>query len=322
MTIFEELTNNIIIHPEQGYAMFYYHNGECFQKVNGLTGENNSPRITLDSYFRLASVTKQFMAFGIVRLVKENKLTYDTIVKNIFKELPDYFNNITIKHLLNHTSGIYDYEDLEHDDTDSQIQDQDVFQFLKNTNTTYFEPGSKYRYSNTAYILLGLIIEEVTQTTLGNYYQTIFKEAKMDYSVVNYQGQTSIVNRAYGHLIVDGQLVVKDQYWCSATIGDGGIYSSVNDLKKWCDFLSNSQEFLDMKVPNYISSEDYNEYGLGLRIIKIGNSEIIYHCGDTIGTNTLLLFSIDLNLCLIFLTNMGNIDTTIMKDNLLKILVK
>lgn len=77
-----------------------------------------------------------------------------------------------------------------------------------------------------------------------------------------------------------------------------------------------------MKVPNYISDLEYNFYGLGLRTIKYKGKEIHYHCGDTIGTNTLLLFSIDLNICLIFLTNLGQINTEIMKNNLIEILDK
>ena len=72
-----------------------------------------------------------------------------------------------------------------------------------------------------------------------------------------------------------------------------------------------------MKIPNYINEEEYNEYGLGIRIIKHNGKEIYYHCGDTIGTNTLFLFSIDLKICLIFLTNINKVDTSIVKDNLL-----
>ena len=77
-----------------------------------------------------------------------------------------------------------------------------------------------------------------------------------------------------------------------------------------------------MKIPNYINEQSYNEYGLGIRIIEVDGKEIIYHCGSTIGTNTLVLFSEDYNLCLIFLTNLNVIDTSIMKDNLVNIIKK
>ena len=126
--------------------------------------------------------------------------------------------------------------------------------------------------------------------------------------------------RAYGHIIENDNLVVKDQYWCSATIGDGGLYSSINDLKKWLKYLVTTKEFESMKVPNVAGN--YNEYGLGIRIINVLGSEIIYHSGSTIGTKTLLLFSQDLDLCLIFLTNFNDANGTLLKDVLVEYLEK
>ena len=312
----DKLFKDVIIHKDQGYALYYYNNGKVIEKTNGVVKEENSDLITFTSNFRLASVTKHFIAYGIVSLVKQGLISYDTKVKEIYEELPSYFNQIYIKNLLNHTSGIFDYEDMEHDDT--QIKDQDILTFLKKTNTTYFKVGTKYKYSNTAYILLGLIIEKVSGKDISTFIEEeIFQKAKMWDSKVNIEGVTNIKNRAYGHIIEDGKLKVKDQYWCSATIGDGGLYSSINDLKKWAMYLSKSENFIDMKIPNYINEEEYNEYGLGIRIIKHNGKEVYYHCGDTIGTNTLFLFSIDLKICLIFLTNVNKVDTSIVKDNLL-----
>ena len=317
----EELLKNAYIYPNQGYAMYFYYQGNMITSTNGKLKDDNSLDITLDTNFRLASVTKQFIAYCIVDLVLNNQLTFDTCILSIFNELPAYFKEIQIIHLLNHTSGIFDYEDMEH--TNKQIKDIEIIDFLKTTKNTYFTPGTKYRYSNTAYILLGLIIERVSKMAISEYVnQNIFQKANMLNSSVNIEGKTNIFERAYGHILEDNNLLVKDQYWCSATIGDGGIYSSVNDLKKWCLFLSKSKHFEFMKKPNYINEEEYNYYGLGIRTIKFNNNEIHYHCGDTIGTNTLLLFSTDLNLCLIFLTNLNGIDTEIVKNNLLEILAK
>lgn len=316
--IFNKLTKNAIIHKDQGYAFYFYHKGQEIVKVHGILGDEKSNKITTNTNFRLASVSKQFIAFATINLINEKLINYDTKINEIFENLPDYFNHITVKHLLNHTSGIYDYEDMPHSD-DKQIVDNDIIDFLNTTSTTYFVPGSKYKYSNTGYILLGLIVEKVSKRSIADYIKKeIFHKADMSESKVNIQGKTIIKNRAYGHLIDENnKLFVKDQYWCSATIGDGGLYSSVEDLKKWCKYLVTTSNFQDMKVANYIGADDYNEYGCGIRIIKESNNEIIYHCGDTIGTNTLLLFSIDLDICLIFLTNLGKIDTSIIKNNLL-----
>lgn len=320
MSVTEKLLKNIIRRKDQGYALYYYNNGIEYKEVNGKVADENSDDVTFDSCFRLASVSKQFVAYAIVNLIKEGKLSYDTTIKSLYEELPDYFNNITIKNLLQHTSGIYDYEDMEWN-KEEQLQDEEIIDFLKTTDKTYFTPGSTYKYSNTAYILLGLIVGKVSKMEIKDYIeQNVLYAAGMYDSYVNIQGVTEIKNRSYGHVVEDDKLVVKDQYWCSATIGDGGLYSTVNDLKKWCIFLSKSEHFKEMKVPNYINEESYNEYGLGIRIIKVNDKEIIYHCGSTIGTNTLVLFSLDYNICLIFLTNLNVVDTSIMKDNLVDLI--
>lgn len=315
MKFINYLYEKVNFHKNQGYALFYYHNGECFEKCVGKLSDENSDYITYESNFRLASVTKQFIAFGIVKLINDGMLSYNTSIIDIYPELPAYFKDITIKHLLNHTSGIYDYEDMDH--TDKQICDEDILVFLKSTNKTYFVPGEKYQYSNTAYILLGLIISKVSNRALDEFIETeIFEKAGMFNSKVNYEGKTKVSNRAYGHIMVNDELVVKDQYWCSATIGDGGLYSSINDLKKWLKYLVNSNEYKSMKIPNLAGN--YNEYGLGLRIINVLGNEIIYHSGSTIGTKTLLLFSQDLDLCLIFLTNFNDFNGTTLKELLVE----
>lgn len=318
MKFIDYLFNKISLYPEQGYALFYYEKGEMFERCNGKLNGSNSDDISFSSNFRLASVSKQFIAFGIVKLINDGKLTYTSSILSIFPELPSYFKDITIKHVLNHTSGIYDYENMDHDDN-IQIHDNDIITFLKETKETYFTPGTKYQYSNTGYILLGLVISKVSNRDLAEYIETeIFQKANMNYSKVNYEGFTEISNRAYGHILLDNKMVMKDQYWCSATIGDGGLYSSINDLKKWCKYLYFTKEFIDMKVPNLTGN--YDEYGLGIRIVKIKDKELYYHSGSTIGTNTLLLFSADFDLCLLFLTNLNGFSTTKIKELLVEYL--
>lgn len=321
--LFEKITNNVIIHKEQGYAFYFQHHDSIIQKINGKLSDDQSDQITYNTHFRLASVSKQFIAMGIITLVENKKLEYHSVVKEIFCDLPDYFNQITIKQLLNHTSGIYDYEDMPHFETDPQVLDQDIIPFLKSTTTTYFTPGEQYRYSNTGYILLGLIIEKISNQKIDTYLKKhVFEKAGLLDTYVNYQGQTRIPKRAYGHILENGKLIVKDQYWCSATIGDGGLYATINELNKWITYLENNEKALlsSMFKPNILPSGQNSEYGLGMRIISIHGKNVYYHCGDTIGTNTILLFSPLLNLRCILLTNFGNVDTSIIKDNIIKYL--
>ena len=203
-----------IIHKDQGYALYFYYNGKEYKEVNGKLADENSELITFDSNFRLASVSKQFIAYSIVDVIKKGLLKYDTTILELYPNLPKYFEDITVRNLLNHTSGIYDYEDMPHNEDDPQVIDRDILDFLATTTTTYFKPGTKYKYSNTAYILLGLIVEDVTNKSIVEYIEeNIFKKAMMTESKVNIQGKTLIKDRAYGHIINDeGNLEVQDQY--------------------------------------------------------------------------------------------------------------
>lgn len=325
-----ELLKNLLIHQKQGYAFYFKHQKQLIQQVNGFNNINNQDvKINFDTNFRLASVSKQFIAYGIILLVEEQKLSFDTKIIDIYPTLPNYFQQITIRNLLNHTSGIYDYEDIINDEkynklSNWQIHDQDIIPFLKTTSTTYFKPSTDYRYSNTAFILLGLIIEKISQMSIDKYLkEKIFLPLKMDHTYVNYEGITKINNRAYGHILKDHSLVMKDQYWCSATIGDGGIYSNIHDLQKWLLHLENNYEYLlkTMFKTTIIGDKDIC-YGMGMRVINFHQHQILYHTGDTIGTNTLILFSKDLDLECIFLTNLGEIDTEILKNNILSYLEK
>lgn len=313
------LTKGIIDNKEQGYAFFYSDKRGTVEDCNGIKGINQSDLIDFDTNFRLASVSKQFIAYGIYTLIKENKLSYDTKLNDIFY-IGEYAKDITVKHMLNHNSGLLDYEDMDH--TDKQIHDLDVLEFLKKQDHLFFEVGEKYQYSNTAYVILGLIIEKISKEKLGDYiYNNVFLKAGMTNSIVNYQGETEVSKRAYGHMLINDKIVLKDQYWCSATIGDGGLYSNLNDLKKWIKFLrklyETDKEFFEA---NILPNGENSEYALGIRHIVRKGIDIIYHCGETIGFNTIVGFVPSENKEFILLTNLGDHSCSRLIDNLVEIL--
>ena len=308
-----------------GYALYYKDPNnfdEILEEYSGFSNIENFTPVKDDACFRLASVSKQFIAYAICTLIYDKKLTLETKLFDLFPNMPEYTKGITVKNLLNHTSGIHDYdEEMEHDE--EQIHDDDVLNWVRdNTSDTYFEIGSKYQYSNTAYILLGLIIKEVSGISIGEYLdRKIFKPLNMVNSKVNYEGETEFNHRSYGHITVDGKLQKKDQYWCSATIGDGGIYSNIIDLKKWLKHIESLENmeypFNLMVEPNIINGVN-TEYGFGLRIKEFNGHKIIYHNGFTIGTHTSLGFIKDLGVEFIFLINENRLSTDIFIENIMR----
>jgi CubicO group peptidase (beta-lactamase class C family) len=191
---------------------------------------------TPETDYRLASVSKQFTAMAIMLLAREGKVRYDQPVRAILPELPAAAQDVTLRHLLNHTSGLPDYEDLIPDSQTAQVSDRDVLALLARKDTLYFPPGSAYRYSNSGYVLLGLIVERVSGVSFPEFLRArIFAPLGMSASVAHVEAKDTVPHRAYGYSPKDGSagFVPTDQSVTSATLGDGGIYTNVDDLVRW-----------------------------------------------------------------------------------------
>ena len=218
-----------------GAAVMVIKNGEIlFEKGYGLANVEKKTPITSVSNFRLASVTKQFTAMSILLLIDRGKLKFETTLLDIFPNFPEYGSNIRIKNLLQHTSGLIDYEDLIEDTVTVQVKDKDVLELIMKTDSTYFQPGSQHSYSNTGYALLALTVEKLSDQPFRNFLKdNIFQPLEMDNTIAFENNVNEIKNRAYGYTIKDNVVEFTDQSITSAVLGDGGIYSSLNDLYKW-----------------------------------------------------------------------------------------
>jgi CubicO group peptidase (beta-lactamase class C family) len=218
-----------------------------FEKGYGVRDLRTRAKIAPQTNFRLASFTKQFTAMAIMLLVHDRRLRYDDKLTDIFHDFPAYGKDITIRHLLNHTSGLPDYEevmDREEKSTgkrwgpDYQIQDQEVLNLLKAQPGGLFPPGTRWEYSNSGYVVLGLIVAKVSGISYRDFLrQRIFSPLKMHQTLVYEKGKNEISRRAFGHNKENDVLVEGDQSATSATLGDGGIYSNIVDLAKWDEGL-------------------------------------------------------------------------------------
>ena len=142
----------------------------------------------------------------------------------------------------------------------------------------------------------------------------------MNNTLVNYEPITYIKNRAYGTKLKDDKYVIYDQGRDTATIGDGGIYSCVNDLNIWLDFLRKSKKQNSYYYSKRVVTDENTTYSCGLHFKKFKNYNIIYHCGETIGTNTIIGFIPKRGIKFIILTNLDNIDTALFIENLVRTL--
>jgi CubicO group peptidase (beta-lactamase class C family) len=233
---------------EPGLAALVRQGGKTvFARGYGLRELRSRRAIDADTNFRLASVTKQFTATAVMLLVKDGKLRYDQALTDVFPSFPAYGRGITIRHLLTHTSGLPDYEELmeaaEKDGappwtSERQIQDDEILALLRGARQGRFAPGTSWAYSNSGYVLLGLVVARVCGKPFEEFLrERVFEPLGMDRTLAYVRGRNEVPDRAYGHTGTDGSFREADQSPTSAALGDGGVYSNLEDLARWDDAL-------------------------------------------------------------------------------------
>ena len=262
-------------------------NGEiAYQNAFGMADLENQTIVLANSNFRLASVSKQFTATAILILEQRGLIDLNWTLKEVFDGFPGYGTTIQIRHLLNHTSGIWDYEDFVPDEG-PQVSDADVLEIIKKQPSVYFEAGSEFRYSNTAYALLALIVEKYSDQTFQDFLKTeIFNPLGMQNTLAFVPNYNEVPNRAFGYSMEHGEWVRKDQSSTSAVLGDGGIYSNVPDLFLWDKALYEGKVLPKETIQKTFAKGKLNDgreipYGMGWHIKEYKGEKVIYHTGST-----------------------------------------
>ncbi len=278
-------------------------------RAYGMADLERSIPATTDTYYRLASLTKQFTATAVLLLVRDGRLVLDTSLSDVLPQFPGYGRAITLRHLLTHTSGVPAYEPFVADTQSWQLKDRDVLEILANTDSTYFPPGSAFRYSNSGYALLSLVVERASGQRFAAFlHDRIFEPLGMVGTVAFEDGISTVPNRAYGHTIAEGHIMRTDQSPTSAVLGDGGVYSSVDDLVKWEDALArglllDGALWREATTPARLADGSATEYGFGWRIDRYQGRLRHWHNGETRGfTNAIMRFPDD-RLTIVVLTN-------------------
>ena len=331
--------SDVVAPGDPGFALLVKKDGAIvFEEGYGVRDLRSKTKIDAQTNFRLASCTKQFTAMAVMLLVHDGKLRYDQTLTDIFAEFPAYGNTITVRNLLNHTGGLPDYEDLMDAvekrqgpiwSAEKQISDAEVLQLLEKESLGKFAPGTKWEYSNSGYVVLGLIVAKRSGKSFAEFLlDRIIVPLKMDHTLVFEKGKNEVANRAYGHSKKENAFVEIDQSSTSATQGDGGIYSNLEDLSKWDDALRNhtllsEKEFLPAITPAKLPpsaegklAEDVppslrgqaNAYGFGWFLNLQDPHPLLWHYGDTMGFKTAIFRYTGDNVTVILLCNRTDLD--------------
>jgi CubicO group peptidase (beta-lactamase class C family) len=324
--VFASLRSNI---APGAAAIVVYDGRTVFRRGYGVTDLRTLQKIDGSTNFRLASFTKQFTAACIMLLARDGKLHYDDHLTDFFPQFPAYGKSITIRNLLNHTSGLEDYELLmkQYPDTPPekvpQIHDADVLKLLEQQTSAKFPAGTKWEYSNSGYAVLAMVVEKVSGKPFAQFLQErIFTPLKMNNTLAYEKGKNEVPHRAYGH-----DKTEKDDGWhetdqspTSAVLGDGGIYSSLDDLAKWDRALREHTLLSEAEMQPALTpaqptggpakSPDGStvSYGFGWFLDPYQGHKRMSHDGSTIGFRTTIQRFPDDKLTIIVLANRADVN--------------
>lgn len=214
-----------------------------FSKAYGLASLEYNIPITQNTRFNIGSLSKQFTTMGIVLLEERNKLSFDYDIRKYIPEHANYDKTITVRHLLHHTSDIRDIHGLlglagwRSADLETN---KDVYRVFKNQKDLNFNPGDEVSYSNTSYIFLAKIIENVSGLTFEKWMQqNIFDPLGMKNTYVETQHDRIVPNNATSYYLRD-EFKRAIEYW--GYFGSGNMHSTVEDLNIWLKNFSNPKK--------------------------------------------------------------------------------
>ena len=300
-----------------GAAVLVIRDGQTvYRKGFGMAHIENQIEITPETSFRLASLTKQFTAMAIMMLVEDGKLQLDTRITDVFPDLPGFMRDITIVQLVRHNAGLVDYASLVPASATEQVHDSDVFDMMRQTTETLFPPGTSYQYSNSGYAMLAMVVEELSGLSFSEYLATrIFTPLHMDHSVGFVEGVNTVPDRAFGYTVSDSGVDYSDQSLTSAVLGDGGIYSSVDDLARWDQALY-TDTLVSSNMLEFAFTPGLSNYGFGWRITDYKGRKRLSHTGSSRGFRNVIHRFPDEKLTVIILTNRSGPDVTPLAEKL------
>ena len=278
----------------------------------GVANVELSVPATENTVYQLASVTKTFTATATMMLVEEGKLGLDDKITARLPDLPAAWGEVTVRHLLNHTSGIKSYTAVRdfHKTSRKDYAQREILDLVAK-EPPEFAPGEKWNYNNTGYFLLGMLIEKVTGKKYGEFLEErIFKPLGMKHTRVN-DLHAVIPNRAKGYTW-DGKKLRNGEYVSpTQPFSAGMLVSTVNDLAKWdaalgTETLLKKSSLEQMWTPTKLRKGGEADYGFGWSIGKVTGHRLVAHGGGIPGFSTELSRYRDDNLTVIVLTNADN----------------
>ncbi len=317
---FDSIMSGLVTAGGPGCGLGIIRDGELvYNRGYGLADMEHDVPISPDTVFRTGSVGKQFTAASIAILAVQGLLDLDADIHTLLPDLPEYPQTVTVRHLLSHSAGIpnvYDLIELLGHETDGNFYPSElILEMIYRLKTLEFEPGSKFEYSNAAYLLLAQIVEAVSGKSLRAFaHDNIFVPLGMSNTHFHDDYREIVKNRAYGHgLNADGQWELRNSNFY--LVGDGGVFTTVADLARWDqnfydNQLAGGKNLIELMEEPYEYTETGAkfmamdmDYGFGLFVGEYQGQKIVWHTGGWAGFAAVVARFPEKNRSLIMLCN-------------------
>jgi len=269
--------------------------------------------VTPQTVFDVASVTKQFVAASLSMLEQDGKLSFDDDIRKWLPELPEYEWPITLEHMVYHTAGLRDYLNLfplAGRDEYYPISHQQILDMMSRQRALVFQPGERYLYSNTAYMLLAQVVQRVSGKSLDEFVQErIFEPLNMKGSLMYDNFERIIPQRAIGYVRDDDDSVRMTHNYNFDVAGDGQMYTTVVDLLRWDDYLhgEDKPEFYPViMLEGTLNSGVKIRRAKGLFLDEYRDSPTVHHTGSSWGFRTVVKRFVDHDLGIAIACNDDN----------------
>jgi CubicO group peptidase (beta-lactamase class C family) len=249
-----------------------------------------------NTMFRIGSVTKQFTAAAIMRLVEEGKIELDADIRTYLPDYPTQGHVVTVRNLLTHTGGMKSYTGVPEFWKEGAMHELPADELLAyGQDEPYeFEPGARFAYNNTGYYLLGVIIEKVTGTPYREHIRTLLDPAGLE--KIRYDSNTEVIReRAQGYRVEDGQLVNDAVLGMSNPGAAGGLLATAAALVEWQMALTRGEivspeSYEAMTTPYMLPDGSSTGYGFGLNVGEFEGHRTVRHGGGIFGFNSVLAY--------------------------------
>ena len=291
-TQIEQICEEWDVDDAPGGAVGVVHGGKLlFARGFGLANVELGVKNTAETKFDVGSVSKQFTVMCVLILEDRGELSIDDPVSKHFPDIPAAKNGMTIKQLMQHTSGIRDYFGLMALSGYTMFDDDDVMAVLNRQTDVNFKPGAAFLYSNTGYFLLAQLVEKISGEDFADFAEeNVFKPLGMHDTVFQDDFRQLIMNKAYGYIASPEDGLLAGVAPLSAA-GAGGVITTLNDMMLWTENWKRNklgpQSMIErMHTKATLNSGDDSKYGLALFMDDLDGVKRVQHGGDFIGFHT------------------------------------